>query len=427
MGYYVKAYGLEAGPYSVEQLAVAKSQGLLPSAVECRAEADSLWLPLCHHPDFSSWATEQSPDPKKAVDQVKVDPSTAQSPATATQTSPNQPSSKFRKFIKPFVATIYLASVLGIAIAVWMPMFKGNQSKSAASTAALAFMSVSAGLLVPGFLGKIYRSLAENETHEPTKGHSWKEAFEIYATNCRRTAQFYDRRSAIFLIAGLFTAASGIGFYALASLYSAEPTKYENELEAVAAHLKLVSGNLSGISSRFIPSAFSPNVIIVTHDESRDSSNICREAVEDMSREAKQLTIGLPALEESVKNAKDSFESDKSKFKWHRDLIPSIRYTTAFIFIEVIAGLFFALSRRSESHAISWRSHAQVYDRLINIPDLLSQVDFLRSSDKLPELFERLLISVPLSSADVPKDDNLTLETVKAIIEAARVVPKNSD
>lgn len=333
------------------------------------------------------------------ADHIHLPDHSLQQGAKVVNTQPPERQSRWRKFRRILVWEIalgipyfYLSAVMALNVREPIQILSHLQDNLATAVAILVIsICLSIGsreffvrINLWGLAGKILAMIASDHTIgakiDPSDSH--KTILIKSSNNCELLAAHHSARAKYYLATGIVVACVGLIFYIV------QLSNKNNTESPIFLH------NLAHILRNSADNALA---------QSLSGSQIS------------DLRVALEKVAE--------LQGPTEALSWKVDVIPIIRISLAFLFIEIVAGMFFSLSQKNERQASHWRAHRQVYDRIL-IANQISNEFFgpISDLDKKIELTKFLLAPVPLEIAEANKKDNPTLLLVDSIKEALKEV-----
>jgi hypothetical protein len=188
----------------------------------------------------------------------------------------------------------------------------------------------------------------------------------------------------------------------------ADLVQRDEDSEHALAHIKL-----SGLP----PDALNDFGAVV--ENSKDLSRMLMDSRKDLKNEAEKDKELKPAIADVDRSLATVLEVVNSKKDYKQELLQTLRSATGFLFIEIIAGFLLALSQRNDAQASYWRSHRQVYDRLLSTPEYIEELKAKGAKEPFGlDWLEALLTPVPLHVIGAKDSANPMLALVKQLADA---------
>jgi hypothetical protein len=350
----------------------------------------------------------------------------------------------------------------------WAPWAALVAILAAAAIVAAALRSAAFSLFNP-----LFKPLALSKQIKDSE--NWSDIYADAANDCDVLAKYHDDKGRYFLVSGMVVAVVGAVYYAfvLFQLSQFETAPVHESLNDIQEALSIL-GRTEGtrilrhsrspvFSFRFGSSTPEPEVpfpelpeppppppppprlsetgnvnrsapgqpdpILVRQISALTKQNeVLEQSVSDLKRvNGEMRSTVLSKIDEAVKETTLAVGDFENSRNIKSDILQAFRSATGFLFIEVIAGFLLTLSQRNDAQASFWRSHRQVYDRLLALPKYLRVLsDNGMKSPFSPEWVKSLLTPVPLHVIG-GRSANPSLELVKQIAQATRAYSGNGN
>lgn len=235
--------------------------------------------------------------------------------------------------------------------------------------------------------------------------------------NCESLAHHHNAKSRIYLIGGGTVASVGLILYVV---FLVSSIKYQNNSIQVDDLQKLrraVNEIEAQAKARTLP-ADSPAV-----------SPSLKETTDLISRIEK---VGQE-LDEKLK-VREAEDVAAAKMSFRRDLLPIVRSSIAFVFLEILAGFLLSIAQRNDVQASYWRAHRQTYERMLAAPMLMQHFRQAAGKDDINlDLVKFLLTPVAIPVLSGKESPNPSLDSIAAMADliqrtkdAAKEIAKDS-
>ncbi len=278
-----------------------------------------------------------------------------------------------------------------------------------------------------------------------TADTDWKNIIADAANGCSNLATFHDDKSRRFFSVGLATALVGLMFY-IWSLTTMTRNEQAASVGSAMHSLQAMLGSRGPIETSdsdrtpyyalgrgsFMNDGPAANPIerLVSllkrypHPDVPELQDLLTESASYIASRTKsndQLVEFERTQNAGIVSALHSIADAPNKgFSVERDMIPILRNSLAFLFIEVLAGFFFGLAQRNDVQASLWRSHRQIYERFLAVPGLIASTTSHLNSKITAKDLVHLLAPTPIVIVSNKGQINPTADGMRIVASAIR-------